>query len=807
MLPDLRYGIRTLLKNPGFTLVAVLTLAVGIGANTAIFSVVNSVLLRPLPYPAPDRIVNVWTATDREARDNHSAGDFIDITHENQSLSALAGYRTSFFTVAGRSPEPAQLEGSYVTLDFFDVLGVTPAAGRLFSHQTDRVPGEKLIVIGDAAWQQLFDRSGDAVGARVRVDGQPYTVAGVLPPRTGFPESSKVWLLSDKPVPPSPLAIGGDAATDRDVRYFSAIARLAPGVTLAHARQDLERVATGIQQRHPQTAAGRTLRIAPLYDDMVEGVRWGLLVLQGAVGLVLLIACANVSGLLIARASGRRRELAIRAALGAGRLRIVRQLLTESLLLSALGGLSGLLLGAWLIAVILRVLPDAVPRAGQIGVDPFVAASALITALLAAVIFGVAPSLHASRADGTAAMKQGADRGSSGRARGRSLLVVAEIALTLVLLAGAGLLLNSFLRLQRVESGMQPENVTLLSLALPTSRYPTDDAQAAVYSRLIEQLSGQAGVQAVGVGFPGPLRGSNASGSFFIEGRPSNDSSDRPLANLGSVSGGFFSAMGVPLLSGRSFAESDGAKDPGVAIASVSLARKYWPGESVIGKRVRFESEASAPWITIVGLAGDVRQLGLEQSPPPILYIPYRQFALPFTNVAIRSTLTAGAVTSMLRTAVSRADPELPMGELSTLQHVLDRSIDQPRFRATLLAAFAAAALTLAAVGIFGLISYSVASRTREIGIRLALGAQPRQVLIGIMREGFVLALLGTAIGLAGAIGAARAIASFLYGVGAGDPLTYAAVASLLLAVALLATYLPSRRALRVDPIAALRAD
>ena len=804
---DLRYGLRTLLKSPGFAIVAGLTLAVGIGANTAIFSVVNGVLLRPLPYPDPERLVNVWTATGQQSRENHSAGDFIDLSEENRSLSAIAGYRSSPFTVFTEGGgEPSQVEGVYVTAAFFDVLGAAPAAGRVFSGVRDRVAGEKLVVLGDALWQQLFDRRPDAVGARIRLDGEPYTVAGVLKARTEFPETTKLWVLSGKRVPPSPLAIT-DPSADRDVRYFSAIARLKPGLTLQQAQVDVQRVATGIQQRHPQTAAGRTIRIAPVYDEMVADVRWGLLVLQSAVGLVLLIASANVSSLLIARASGRRRELAIRAALGAGRQRLVRLLLTESLMLSVLGGVAGLLLGSWLIGLIVRVMPESVPRAAQIGIDPFVAASALLMALVTGAIFGVIPALHASRTDTATAMKESGGRGDSARARGRSVLVVGEIAVTLVLLAGAGLLLNSFLRLRHVDSGMRPENVTVLSLALPPSRYATEDSQGQLYMRLLEALAGRPGLQALGVGFPGPLRGSNASGSFFIEGRPSTDRSDQPTANLGSVSGGFFEAMGIPLIAGRTFAETDGPKDAGVAIASVAMARKYWSGENAIGKQIRFESDAKAPWITIVGIVGDVRQLGLEKSPPPILYIPYRQFALPFTNVAVRSTTSAGAVASILRSALTAVDPELPFGEITTLQGALDRSVDLPRFRATLLAAFAAAALILAAVGVYGLMSHAVASRTREFGIRLALGAQPGQVLASVMRQGLTLALTGIGIGLGAAFLAVRVIASFLFGVSAGDPATFAAVAALLLGVALAASYVPSLRALRVDPIAALRAE
>jgi putative ABC transport system permease protein len=776
MLLDVRYALRTLLKNPGFTVVAVVTLAVGIGANTAIFSVVNGVLLRPLPYPDPERIVNVWVASDQEPRGIHSASDFLEIARRNQSLTAIAGYRAAVFTVSSRGGAPVTLEGMYATVDFFDVLGVSPAAGRVFSRSRDLVPADRLVVLGDAAWQQLYDRARDAIGSRLRVDGESYTVVGVLEPRAGFPEDAQLWVLSDTPVPPSPIKLA-DPEAEREVRYFPAIARVRPHLSLQQARFDVERVAAVLGQRHSQTEAGRTLRLGPVYEEMVEDVRWGLIVLQSAVGLVLLIACANVASLLIARASARRRELAIRAALGAGRPRLVRQLLTESLVLSAVGGLAGLLLGAWLVGLIVGVLPDAVPRASEIRLDPMVALGALLTALVTGALFGVLPAMYAARTDAAAALKQGGDRGSSSRSRGRAALVVAEIAITLVLLAGAGLLLNSFVRLRHVDSGMQPANVTVLSLALPPSRYPTDEAQGALYARMLEAVSGRPGLQAVGVGFPGPLRGSNASGSFDIEGRPARGRGDRPGANIGAVSGGFFAAMGIPLLAGRTFAESDDTSHAGVAIASVALARKYWPGENVIGRRLRFDSGANAPWITIVGLVGDVRQLGLEASPPPILYIPYRQFTLPFTNLAVRSTAPPAAVASMLRAALTSVDPELPFGEITTLQGVLDRSVDQPRFRATLLGSFAVAAVILAAVGLYGLMSYSVSTRTRELGIRLALGAQPRQVLLSIMREGLALGVAGTALGLAAAFVSVRVISSFLFGVGAGDPLTFAAVA------------------------------
>jgi putative ABC transport system permease protein len=808
MLQDFKYGVRTLLKSPAFAALALVTLAVGIGANTAIFTVVNGVLLRPLPFHDPEHLMSVFSAAGVEPRGNHSAADFIDLQNENQSLAAVAGYRSAVFNVAARPGEGQRSEGAYVTLDFFDVLGIGAANGRVFSRAADGRSHERLVVISQKIWQQLLGSRPEAVGERIRIDGEPYTVAGVLPKRSEWPEGSDLWLLSDKPVPPSPIATDNpDLLTERDVRYFSVIARIRAGVTLAQARQDVERVGMHIQQQYPQSSAGRTLRLVPLFDELVEDVRDGLYVLQAAVGLVLLIACANVSSLLLARATGRKREMAIRAAIGGTRARLVRQLLTESLVLGTSGGLIGLLLGSWLTSLLVRILPEAVPRAQEIAMDRSVAALTFITAVASGAVFGAIPALQASRADAASAMKRAGDRGSAGRARGQAAMVVVEIALTVMLLVGAGLLVNSFLRLQRVDSGMRPENVTVVDFMLPAARYGTDAAQRTFYERLLDVLSHHTEFQSAGVGFPGPLRGSNAHATFFIEGRLSIDRSDRPSANLGSVSGDFFSAMGVPILAGRTFTAADRHDAPSTAIVSQSLARKYWPDQSAVGKRLRFEDDPKAPWFTIVGVVGDIRQLGLDRDPPPILYIPYQHFPLPFGNVAVRSRVPTGDVAATLRAELATIDPDVSPGGISTLQAVIDHSIEQPRFRTALLMAFAAAALLLAAVGVYGLVSYSVAQRTREIGIRVALGARSAQVLLPILREGFILAVSGITIGLVGALLAARYIATFLFGVGPADPLTFAAVAGVLLIVALLASFVPSRRALKIDPIMALRAE
>ena len=805
MVSDFRYALRTLAKAPGFSLVAVLTLALGIGANTAIFSVVYGVLLKPLPFGDPGGIVQVWSVTRSEPHGAHSAADFLDLQRESRALAALAGYRRALFTAMVDAGEPLQFDGAYVTADFFDVLRVSPALGRTFTRDVDAKSPDRLVVLADGAWRQLFG-TVDGVGRRIRLDGEPYTVAGVLPPRSEWPEATRLWVLSPRPVPPSPLDIAG-AVADRDVRYFEALARVKPGVSIPQAQDDLNRVAAAIEQRHPQTAAGRGVRIVPIRERLVGDVRPALLILQGAVGLVLLIACANVAGLLIARATGRSRELAIRAALGASRARLLRQLLIESLVLGTAGGLAGLLAGAWLVVFLISVLPAGVPRTAEVSLDRVVALVTMAIAVGTSVLSGVLPALRASRADAGVALTRGGERTSPARERGRAVLVVAEVALTLILLASAGLLMNSFLRLQRVDSGFRPERVTLMSLAVPQSRYPTGTSQAELYRRLIDGLAERPEVQAVGVGFPGPLRGSTATATFFIEGWASSSRADRPFANIGSVSGGYFAAVGIPLLAGRTFAPTDARNAAGVAIVSDALARKYWPGEHAVGKRLRFDDDPREPWATVVGIVGDARQLGLHEPAPPILYMTFEQFPLPFTNLAVRTSATASGAAALLRAQLKSVDPQMPPGAIASLQTILDRSIAEPRFRSLVLAAFAVAALILAAVGVYGLVSYSVAQRTREIGIRVALGAQPGHVMRSVVREGLTLAAAGLVIGLAGALAAARTLSRFLSGIDATDPLTFTAVSAILLFVAAGASYVPSRRALRVDPMTALRTE
>jgi predicted permease len=800
----MRYAIRTLLKTPAFTTIAVATTALGIAANTAIFSVVNGVLLRPLPFRDEARVVRVWTATADEPRSNHSAGDFLDIQRTNRTLAAIAGFRGDLMAVSAKPGDPIQFEGIYVTAPFFDVLGTRPELGRTFTAAQDSVPTEPEVILGHEVWQKVYGTDQNVIGARLRLNGKTHTVVGVMPPGFRWPEGAELWVLSTKAVPPSPID-NGDQPTTRDVRYFEAVARLKPGVSLTDAQNDLHLVATTLQREHQGTSGNRDLRVVPLREDLVGDVRNALLVLQGAVGLVLLIACANVSSLMIARATGRRRELAIRAALGAARSDLIGELLAESVVLGMVGGLLGLMAGSWLVVLLVKILPEGVPQADAIRLDPTVGLVTIATSLATGILFGLLPAWQASRTDALVALKEGGGGRGTARARGRATLVVIEVALTLVLLVSAGLLANSFLHLQRVNPGFATEHVTVATLSVPQTRYPTSKEQITLYRRLLDGLSQRPELQAVGLGFPGPLRGNNASGTFLIEGRPSTSRADRPFAHLGSVSGGYFAAMGIPLVAGRTFAESDHATAPGAGIVSVTLARRYWPGDNPIGKRLRFDPNDD--WVTVVGLVGDVRQLGLSEEPPPLLYLPYQQFPLPFTDVTVRSRLPTSAVSSILRSQLAAADPDLPFGDLMTLQSVVDKSVDEPRFRTLLIGIFAILALLLAAVGVYGLISYSVTQRTKEIGIRVALGARPRQVLLPVVREGLVLGLVGIGLGLAGALAVTRVLSAFLFGVGATDPVTFGLVSALLLLIAVAASYIPSRRALKVDPLIALRVE
>jgi len=809
MANDLRYAIRTLAGNSGFTIVAILTLAIGIGANTAIFSVVDGVLLRPLPYPDPARLVQVMSSSASEAMSGLAAADFLDFQRDNHTLTALAGYRDDALTISASSGEPVRVHGTRVTVDYFDVFGTPAEIGRTFDRAGDAKTSEPLVILSHMAWMQQFASDPQIPGRRVRIDGVPHTVVGVMPASFNFPEGSKAWVLSAKSVPPPPIDVPGDLVSDRNVHYFQAVGRLKPSVTPDLARTDLGAVASDLSQRFPESNGGRGISVLALQEKMVGDVRMVLLLLLGAVGVVLLIACANIASLLLARASGRQRELSIRAALGAGRGRLVRQLITESLLLGGVGGSAGLLLGYWAIALLLAVMPEGIPRADQIQLDARVAAVTLAVAFASALMFGLIPAVHASRTDASLALRD-ADRtttSGSHRARSRAVLVLAEIALTSILLVSAGLLLNSLIRLQHVDPGFRAEQVTLISIPLPQSRYPDGKRQAAFYRRMLEAMAHRPEIQSAAILFPSPLEGRNAQGTFTIDGQALLKRADRPFTAIGSISGDYFHTLGIPLIKGRTFTKSDDAAAPAVAIVNTTLVRRYFAGQDPIGRRVRFGEDSSENWITIVGVAADSRNVGLKDSPTPLLYVPYETFPLAFMGIITRSAAGAGTMATLARDEARILDPDLGIDRIVPLRDILDDSVAEPRFRTLLLAAFALIALVLAAVGIFGLMSYSVAQRTREIGIRVALGATAWQVILPVVGEGLWLAVGGIALGVLGSLAVSQLLRTFLYNVRPTDPVTYAAVGVLLLGVALVATLIPSRRAARVDPIVALRSE
>lgn len=806
LLQDIRYALRALKRAPGFTLVALATLTLGIGGTTAIFSVVDAVVLRELPYPEADRLVALARSRDAGDSSAFAPADFLDVTREIRALSATAGYREDIVDLTGAG-DPERLEAIQATAGFFDVLEAPALLGRTFTSRVDKPGGPRVAVIGEGLWRRRFGARPDIVGTEVRLNGEPTTILGVMPAWVRHPQAVDVWLLSPLPVPTSPVAVEGDLLAQRDVQYFGVIGRLAPGVTRAQANAELDALAARQARDFPATNAADTLFAWPLRDRLVGETRTPMLVLLGAVGVVLLIACANVASLLLARGAGRRRELAVRAALGASRRRLVRQLLTESLVLAGVGGALGIVTAAWLVDVLTRVAPASVPRLAEVRVDPRVAMFAAACTLLVGLAFGLLPALTASAPSVGTDLKDGGRSSTSGRTRARNVLVVAELALALVLLIGAGLLLASFVRLRAVDPGFRTSSLVAVELPVPLSRY--DDAgQRRFYRSLYERLQEVPATAQSAIVFPMPLRNSAASGRYDIVGKPRTPA-DQPIAELSAVSPGYFAAMGIARLKGRDFTALDGHDAPPVAIVNRTFAEREWPGRDPIGEHVVLGGPASdrENWIEVVGVVADSRRATLRAAPVPSLYLPYQQFTLPYMGVVLRTDAGLDAVAPVVRSVVRDLDPDLPVGEMFTIEQMIDRSTGDSRFRALLVASFALVALALATVGVYGLISYTVNERVPEIGVRLALGASPAQVGRLVVGQGLKLALAGVAIGAAGALAATRLLGSMLFGIEASDPVVYAALTVVLLSIAGLASWLPARRAMSVDPVAALRAE
>ncbi|MFN7943774.1 MAG: ABC transporter permease [Blastocatellia bacterium] len=795
---DLRYGARMLFKQPGFTLVAVITLSLGIGANTAIFSVVNAVLLRPLPYPESGQLTWVWMDNRGEGihEDIASWPNFEDWRAQNQTFQAMAGVLDRRFNLTGAG-EPEEVYGANVSPNFFELMRVSPARGRGFQADEEQEGRDQVVVIGYGLWQRRFGGEANIVGQTLSLNGQPHTIIGVMPPGFQFPDKTEIW---------KPLAPDAQTRTSRGAFWLPVIGRLKPGVTRAQAQADMTAIAQRLEQQYPNTNTGFGVNVVLMHEQLVGKLRTALWVLLGAVGCVLLIACANVANLLLARAATRQKEVAIRAALGASRWRVVRQLLTESLVLATVGGVLGLWLARWGLDALVALAPSDLPRVESISVDRRVLFFTLGLSLLTGLVFGLAPALQASKLNLGEVLKEGGRGGSSGQ-RTRSALVVAEIALALVLLVGAGLLLKSSWRLQQVNPGFNPERVLKVRLSLPSSKYPEGTNVAAFYQQLLERLNALPGVQAAGATSSVLLYKIHNSAGILIEGRPAPNG-PRPELPLDSVSPNYFQVMGMQIVQGRNFNEQDKRDGLPVAIVNETMARRFWPDEDPIGKRFTFGNAGpQANWLTVVGVVRDSRRQGLDAPIRMESFLPHAQRPLRAMEVVLRTTDDPLVMARTVRTAVWSLDGNLPVSEIETVEQMLGARIAPRRFNLLLLGLFALVAVLLAAVGIYGVMAYAVTQRTREIGIRVALGAQTRDVLRLVVRQGMSLTGIGIGIGLVTAMWATRLMTGLLFGVRATDPVTFVAIALLLAFVALVACWIPARRATKVDPLVALRCE
>jgi putative ABC transport system permease protein len=798
LLKDIRYGIRMLLKKPGFTVVAVITLALGIGANTAIFSVVNAVLLRPLPYKEPDRLMVIReTKLPQFPEFSVSPGNFLDWKAQNTVFERMGAMNSTSFNLIGTG-DPERLRGMFVSDGFFALFGATPQLGRDFLPEEDKPGSNFVVMLSNGLWQRRFGGDPKIVNQAINLNGQSYTVIGVMPASFRYGgRDLDLW---------TPIAFTAQQAQNHGGHYLQVVGRLKPDVTVEQARTEMVTIAGRLAAQYPDVNTGWSVKLAPMLEFAVRDIKPALLVLLGAVAFVLLIACANVANLLLARAAGRQKEIAIRTAMGAGRWRIVRQLLTESVLLSLTGGFVGLVLAKWGMDLLLKLAPQNLPRMGDVGLDGRALAFTAAITLLTGVIFGLVPALQASKPNLNEVMKD-AGRGSTEGGRRqfiRSTLVVLEVASALVLLVGAGLMIKSFWRLQKVDPGFNPNNGLTASIALPRRKYPEADQQAAFYKQLIENVSTLPGVQAVGASNVIPLGDNDYVLGFVIEGRPALPAGASQSTNYFAVSAGYFNAMGIPLLRGRVFTEQDTKNTTRVAVINETMAKKFFPGEDPLGKRIHV-TNGPTTFREIVGIVGDVKQYGLDQETTLQTYEPYTQEPFTFMSLVVRTAGDPTSLSASIRREVLNLDKEQPVSTITTLDRLVSTSIAQQKFSMLLLGVFAAVAMVLAGVGIYGVLSYAVTQRTHEIGIRMALGAGRRDVLRLVVGHGMMLTLIGVAMGLVAAFLLTRLMATLLFGVSATDPLTFSAIALLLITIALLACWIPAQRATRVDPMIALR--
>ena len=794
LLRDIRYGVRSLLKRPGFTAIALVALALGIGANTAIFSLVNAVLLRPLPFAEPDRLVWVWgNIKNGGNRASVSPLDFLDYRQQNHTFEEFAASLQLRLNHTGDG-EPERLEANGVTGNYFQALGAKPAFGRTFLLENEKSGNDQVAVLSYSFWQKRFAGDPAIINKTITLDGRSFAVLGVMPADFSMPRAADIWVPLNFDIHPG--------MKQRKAHFLRPIGRLKAGVTMAQAQADTDAIARRLEEQNPESNSGWNLRLVSLREQLVGNTRPTLFILFGAVGFVLLIACANVANLLLVRAAGRQKEIAVRTALGAGRWRIVRQMITESVLLALVGGALGTLLAFWGVELLVALSAGSLPLTANVQIDATVLGFTLLVSLLTGVLFGLAPAFRTMKLNLSESLKEGGRSGGEGahRNRTRSVLVVLESAVAVVLLIGAGLLVRSLWLLQDTSPGFDPRNVLTMGVNLPGEKYDAPEKSARFFSELESRVAGLPGVEAVGLVSELPLSGQPNDMPYTVEGRPPVSIDQAFDDDFRRVNTNYFKALGIPFLRGRNFTEQEVREGARVVIISDLLARQVFPNEEPLGKRLIMAMGNTA--FEIIGIVGDIRHRALESNPAAAMYMPAYEGSM---NVVIRSQGDPASLAAAVRKEVLQIDPNQPVADVRTMEQWLDRAVAGPRYRTTLLGLFALVALALASTGIYGVMSYSVSQRTHEIGVRMALGARRNDVLRLVVRQGMTLVIIGVAIGLAGAFALTRLMASLLFGVTAKDPFTFVVVSALLAVVAFVACYMPARRATKVDPLTALR--
>jgi putative ABC transport system permease protein len=805
LLQDLRFGLRTLLKNPGFTTIAVVTLALGIGANIAIFSVVYAVLLRPLPLPHPEQLVIVGQNDDGDVG-SFAPAEFLAVRRGQTVFDEMTAVRGGSFNLSA-ADRPERVFGAVASTSFFRLAGVQPMLGRGFAPENTAAEDRQVVVLSNSLWTSAFGGNQAIVGQNILLNGEMRTVIGVMPPEFNFPDDSQLWVPSHFAVPEHPLKPHEDPSARFDTHYFETYARLRPNVTPAQAQAALTALEEEISKQNPDADRNVQTRIERLQDYEVEDVRPELLLLLGAVVLVLLIACANVTNLLLARGNARRRELAIRRALGASASRVTRQLVTESLVLSAAGGILGMIVATWCFRPLVALVPAELRSMIHLHLNAPLLLFAFAVSLLTGVVFGLVPALHGHHGDLNETLKANGARGTvgTGRQRIQKVLVLVEIAVSLILLCGTGLLLRSFIRLSGVPAGFDSHNVIAMQMSLIQTGYEQPVKRSQFVDRMLENIRAVPGVQSAAIVTRLPLNPGSSGRSVIVEGHtyPPDSPMRQDSPDYTVVSPEYFRTLNIPFIAGRDFQNTDAAEAPGVAIINRAMARSYWPGEDLIGKR--FQIDGSNQWLQTVGVVADIHQHQLGRSPKPMFFTPFAQDPWTSFTIAVRTPANPSQIAAALTDSIQRLDHNLPVYNVQRFDDVLAASISRPRFQLTLLALFGSLALALAAIGLYGVMSYTVAQRTNEIGIRMALGAQPRHLLSQILWQGTQIAGLGAAAGLVASFVVTQFMKSMLFAVSPLDLATYAGVTTLLVATTLAACYIPARRAMRVDPMVALR--